>query len=262
MTGLIEPTTGNVEIGETVKVGYFSQENENLPLNKRVYDFLKEIGEVIHTVDGPLSITQVLDKFLFFKESQYSYISNLSGGEKRRLYLLSVLLKSPNILILDEPTNDLDIDTLEVLEDYLLEFKGAVIIVSHDRYFLDKTVDNILYLKENGVIEKYNGNYTEFESKQKEEEKQKEEKKVVVKNSNPKPIKMTYNERKEFETIMDDISVIEDQINELDTKINNSYMNYALVKDDIIKKEQLEKQLEEKLERWEYLSNLDEQTKR
>ena len=262
MTGLIEPTSGIVEIGETVKVGYFSQENENLPLNKRVYDFLKEIGEVIHTVDGPLSITQVLDKFLFFKESQYSYISNLSGGEKRRLYLLSVLLKSPNILILDEPTNDLDIDTLEVLEDYLLEFKGAVIIVSHDRYFLDKTVDNILYLKENGVIEKYNGNYTEFESKQKEEEKQKEEKKVVVKNSNPKPIKMTYNERKEFETIMDDISVIEDQINELDTKINNSYMNYALVKDDIIKKEQLEKQLEEKLERWEYLSNLDEQTKR
>lgn len=262
MTGLIEPTSGIVEIGETVKVGYFSQENENLPLNKRVYDFLKEIGEVIHTVDGPLSITQVLDKFLFFKESQYSYISNLSGGEKRRLYLLSVLLKSPNILILDEPTNDLDIDTLEVLEDYLLEFKGAVIIVSHDRYFLDKTVDNILYLKENGVIEKYNGNYTEFESKQKEEEKQKEEKKVVVKNSNPKPIKMTYNERKEFETIMDDISVIEDQINELDTKINNSYMNYALVKDDIKKKEQLEKQLEEKLERWEYLSNLDEQTKR
>ena len=135
MTGLIPPTTGSVEIGETVKVGYFSQENENLPLNKRVYDFLKEIGEVIHTVDGPLSITQVLDKFLFFKESQYSYISNLSGGEKRRLYLLSVLLKSPNILILDEPTNDLDIDTLEVLEDYLLEFKGAVIIVSHDRYF-------------------------------------------------------------------------------------------------------------------------------
>ena len=262
MTGLIPPTSGTVEIGETVKVGYFSQENENLPLNKRVYDFLKEIGEVIHTVDGPLSITQVLDKFLFFKESQYSYISNLSGGEKRRLYLLSVLLRSPNILILDEPTNDLDIDTLEVLEDYLLEFKGAVIIVSHDRYFLDKTVDNILYLKDNGIIEKYNGNYTDFANKQKEEEKQKEEKKVVVRQQNPKPIKMTYNERKEFETIMDDISIIEDQINELDTKINNSYMNYALVKDDIVKKEELEKKLESKLERWEYLSNLDEQSRK
>ena len=262
LMGEIKPTSGEVEIGSTVKIGYFSQENEQLPNNMRVYDFLKEKGQIINTVDGPISITEILDRFLFFKESQYSYISNLSGGEKRRLYLLSVLLKSPNILILDEPTNDLDIDTLEVLEDYLLEFKGAVIIVSHDRYFLDKTVDNILYLKENGVIEKYNGNYTEFESKQKEEEKQKEEKKVVVKNSNPKPIKMTYNERKEFETIIDDISIIEDQINELDTKINNSYMNYALVKDDIIKKEQLEKQLEEKLERWEYLSNLDEQTKR
>lgn len=264
MTGLENPSTGIVEIGETVKVGYFSQENENLPLNKRVYDFLKEIGEVIHTVDGPLSITQVLDKFLFFKESQYSYISNLSGGEKRRLYLLSVLLRSPNVLILDEPTNDLDIDTLEVLEEYLDEFKGAVIIVSHDRYFLDKTVDNILYLKENGIIEKYNGNYTDFANKQKEEEKQikeKEEKKIIKQN-NSKPIKMTYNERKEFETIMDVISQIEDEINELDTKINNSYMNYALVKDEMIKKEQLEKKLEEKLERWEYLSNLDEQSKR
>ena len=263
MTGLESPTSGIVEIGETVKVGYFSQENENLPLNKRVYDFLKEIGEVIHTVDGPLSITQVLDKFLFFKESQYSYISNLSGGEKRRLYLLSVLLKSPNVLILDEPTNDLDIDTLEVLEDYLLEFKGAVIIVSHDRYFLDKTVDNILYLKENGKLERYNGNYTDFENKQKEEEKKQFEKKVVIKqNNNSKPVKMTYNEKKEFETIMDVISQIEEEIDELDTKINNSYMNYSLVKDEMIKKEQLEKQLEEKLERWEYLSNLDEQSKR
>ena len=263
MTGLIEPTTGSIEIGETVKVGYFSQENENLPLNKRVYDFLKEIGEVIHTVDGPLSITQILDKFLFFKESQYSYISNLSGGEKRRLYLLSVLLTSPNILILDEPTNDLDIDTLEVLEEYIDEFKGAVIIVSHDRYFLDKTVDNILYLKDNGVIEKYNGNYTEFSNKQKEEEKIKEEKKIVKSsNNNPKPIKMTYNERKEFETIMDDISLIEEEIETLSNKINNSYMNYALVKDEMERKELLEKQLEEKILRWEYLSDLDEKSKK
>lgn len=264
MTGLIPPSSGNVEIGETVNVGYFSQENENLPLNKRVYDYLKEIGEVIHTVDGPLSITQVLDKFLFFKESQYSYISNLSGGEKRRLYLLSVLLTSPNVLILDEPTNDLDIDTLEVLEEYLDEFKGAVIIVSHDRYFLDKTVDNILYLKENGIIEKYNGNYTDFSNKQKEEEKTtlEKEKKVQRNNSNSKPIKMTYNEKKEFETIMDDISLIEEKIEELNQKINSSYMNYALVKDEMEEKEKLEKELELKLERWEYLSNLDEQSKK
>lgn len=262
ITGLIPPTTGTVEIGETVKIGYFSQENENLPNNKRVYDFLKEIGEVIETTDGTLSITQILDKFLFFKESQYAYISNLSGGEKRRLYLLSVLLQKPNILVLDEPTNDLDIDTLEVLEDYLEQFKGAVIIVSHDRYFLDKTVDNILYLKDNGIIERYNGNYTEFSNKLKVEEKNKEEKKTNKINLNPKPVKMTFNEKKEFSTIMDDISNIEEQIKNLDDKINNSYMNYSLVKDEMDKKKILEDELNKKLERWEYLSELDEQSKK
>ena len=258
MTGLESPTTGNIEIGETVKIGYFSQENENLPMNKRVYDFLKEIGEVIHTVEGPLSITQILDKFLFFKESQYSFISNLSGGEKRRLYLLSVLLKSPNILLLDEPTNDLDIDTLEVLEEYLDEFKGAVIIVSHDRYFLDKTVDTILYLKDGGNLERYNGNYSEFMRNKKEEEKEIEIKKV--KPNNPKPVRMTFNEKKEFETIMDEITSIEEEIERLNTLINNSYMNYSLVKDEIQKKEELEKLLEQKIERWEYLSELFEKS--
>lgn len=262
ITGLIPPTTGTVEIGETVKIGYFSQENENLPNNKRVYDFLKEIGEVIETTEGTLSITQILDKFLFFKESQYAFISNLSGGEKRRLYLLSVLLQKPNILVLDEPTNDLDIDTLEVLEDYLEQFKGAVIIVSHDRYFLDKTVDNILYLKDNGIIERYNGNYTEFSNKLKVEEKNKEEKKTNKINLNPKPVKMTFNEKKEFSTIMDEISNIEEQIKNLDDKINNSYMNYSLVKDEMDKKKILEDELNKKLERWEYLSELDEQSKK
>lgn len=262
ITGLIPPTTGTVEIGETVKIGYFSQENENLPNNKRVYDFLKEIGEVIETTEGTLSITQILDKFLFFKESQYAFISNLSGGEKRRLYLLSVLLQKPNILVLDEPTNDLDIDTLEVLEDYLEQFKGAVIIVSHDRYFLDKTVDNILYLKDNGIIERYNGNYTEFSNKLKVEEKNKEEKKTNKINLNPKLVKMTFNEKKEFSTIMDDISNIEEQIKNLDKKINNSYMNYSLVKDEMDKKKILEDELNKKLERWEYLSELDEQSKK
>ncbi len=263
MTGLEQPSYGTVEIGETVKIGYFSQENENLPLNKRVYDFLKEIGEVIQTVDGPLSITQILDKFLFFKESQYSYISNLSGGEKRRLYLLSVLLKSPNVLILDEPTNDLDIETLEVLEQYLDEFKGAVITVSHDRYFVDKTVDTILYLKDNGVIEQYNGNYSDFNNKQKEEEKIKEEKKIKQNNNsnNNIKVKMTYKEKKEFETIEDEITSIEEEIQSLDKKINESYMNYSLVKDEIVRKEQLEIELLEKMERWEYLSELDAKSK-
>ena len=261
LTGLIEPNSGSVEIGETVKVGYFSQENEYLPGDKRVYDFLKEKGEIIHTTDGTLSITQVLDKFLFFKESQYSYINKLSGGEKRRLYLLSVLLTSPNILVLDEPTNDLDIETLEVLEQYIEDFKGAVIIVSHDRYFLDKTVDKILYLKEDGIIETYMGNYTDFEKNKKEESKEVEIKKDT-RNNSPKQVRMTYNEKKEFETIMDDISLLEEEIEKLNNKINDSYMNYALVKDDMERKEQLEKKLEEKILRWEYLSNLDLSTKR
>ena len=226
----------------------------------RVYDFLKEKGQIINTVDGPISITEILDRFLFFKESQYSYISKLSGGEKRRLYLLSVLISSPNVLILDEPTNDLDIETLEVLEQYLDDFNGAVITVSHDRYFLDKTVDKILNIKENGIVDIYMGNYSDFERKVKDEVKIVEKK--VLKQEKLVKVKMTFNEKKEYETIEDEIMNIEKQINDLNEIINNSYMNYALVKEEIEKKEQLEKLLDEKINRWDYLSNLDELTRK
>lgn len=260
LMGETKPTSGEVEIGSTVKIGYFSQENEQLPNNMRVYDFLKEKGQIINTVDGPISITEILDRFLFFKESQYSYISKLSGGEKRRLYLLSVLISSPNVLILDEPTNDLDIETLEVLEQYLDDFNGAVITVSHDRYFLDKTVDKILNIKENGIVDIYMGNYSDFERKVKDEVKIVEKK--VLKQEKLVKVKMTFNEKKEYETIEDEIMNIEKQINDLNEIINNSYMNYALVKEEIEKKEQLEKLLDEKINRWDYLSNLDELTKK
>ena len=260
LMGEIKPTSGEVEIGSTVKIGYFSQENEQLPNNMRVYDFLKEKGQIINTVDGPISITEILDRFLFFKESQYSYISKLSGGEKRRLYLLSVLISSPNVLILDEPTNDLDIETLEVLEQYLDDFNGAVITVSHDRYFLDKTVDKILNIKENGIVDIYMGNYSDFERKVKDEVKIVEKK--VIKQEKQVKVKMTFNEKKEYETIEDEIMNIEKQIHDLNDIINNSYMNYALVRDEIEKKEQLEKLLDEKINRWDYLSNLDELTKK
>ena len=260
LMGETKPTSGEVEIGSTVKIGYFSQENEQLPNNMRVYDFLKEKGQIINTVDGPISITEILDRFLFFKESQYSYISKLSGGEKRRLYLLSVLISSPNVLILDEPTNDLDIETLEVLEQYLDDFNGAVITVSHDRYFLDKTVDKILNIKENGIVDIYMGNYSDFERKVKDEVKIVEKK--VLKQEKQVKVKMTFNEKKEYETIEDEIMNIEKQINDLNEIINNSYMNYALVRDEIEKKEQLEKLLDEKINRWDYLSNLDELTKK
>lgn len=260
LMGETKPTSGEVEIGSTVKIGYFSQENEQLPNNMRVYDFLKEKGQIINTVDGPISITEILDRFLFFKESQYSYISKLSGGEKRRLYLLSVLISSPNVLILDEPTNDLDIETLEVLEQYLDDFNGAVITVSHDRYFLDKTVDKILNIKENGIVDIYMGNYSDFERKVKDEVKIVEKK--VIKQEKQVKVKMTFNEKKEYETIEDEIMNIEKQINDLNEIINNSYMNYALVREEIEKKEQLEKLLDEKINRWDYLSNLDELTKK
>lgn len=258
LMGIVKPDQGTIDSGETVKIGYFSQENEQLPLNKRVYDFLKEKATNIVTIDGILSVTQVLEKFLFFGDNQYTFIDKLSGGEKRRLYLLSVLITSPNILLLDEPTNDLDIETLEVLEEYLDNFDGAVIVVSHDRYFLDKVVDKILYLNESGNVEKYQGNYSQFLQNKKEESRPniiQSSKKV---NEN-KTIRMTFNEKQEFATIMDDISFLEEHIKELDNVINNSYQNYSLVKEQINEKEQLEKELEIKINRWEYLSNLNDQ---
>lgn len=263
LTKQIEPDSGEVIIGETVKIGYFSQENENLPKDKRVYDFLKEKGERIETIDGSISITQILEKFLFFKESQYAYINKLSGGEKRRLYLLSVLVTSPNVLILDEPTNDLDIETLEALEEYLDTFKGAVITVSHDRYFLDKVCDKILSLNENGYIKVFQGNYSEYEQSEKDikREEKKVPKQTEKKEVKPKT-KLSYKEKQEFDTILDDIANIEDKIKELDNIINNSYQNYSLVKNEMLEKESLEKMLEEKMERWEYLALMDEQSKK
>lgn len=263
LTKQIEPDSGEVIIGETVKIGYFSQENENLPKDKRVYDFLKEKGERIETIDGTISITQILEKFLFFKESQYAYINKLSGGEKRRLYLLSVLVTSPNVLILDEPTNDLDIETLEALEEYLETFKGAVITVSHDRYFLDKVCDKILSLNEGGYIKVFQGNYSEYEQSEKDikREEKKVPKQTEKKEVKPKT-KLSYKEKQEFDTILDDIANIEDKIKELDNIINNSYQNYSLVKNEMLEKESLEKLLEEKMERWEYLALMDEQSKR
>ena len=256
-----EPDSGSVVIGETVKIGYFSQENEKLPLEKRVYDFLKEKGEVIETVDGTLSITQILEKFLFFKESQYAYISKLSGGERRRLYLLSILVTSPNVLILDEPTNDLDIETLEALEEYLNIFKGAVITVSHDRYFLDKVVD-MIYLVDEGCVTKYQGNYSDYEENDKKNKKiEKKEQGKNISNEQPKQkVKMTFKEKREYETILDEISHLEDRIKELDNIINNSYQNYSLVKEEMKEKEMVEQKLEEKMNRWEYLSLLDEKS--
>lgn len=261
LTGALKPDTGEVIIGETVKIGYFTQENEALPLNMRVYDFIKDIAEVIQTVDGTMSVTQILEKFLFYGESQYSPIAKLSGGEKRRLYLLSVLVTSPNILILDEPTNDLDIETLEVLEDYLDTFKGAVITVSHDRYFLDRVVDKILYIHD-GKVDTYMGNYSYYLETKKMESKTNDYPKVQKQEKKEKVVKMTYKEQKEFETILDDISIIEEKINKLDEVISANYANYEVSKVAMEEKDILEEELMNKMERWEYLSELSERGKK
>ena len=261
LTGALKPDTGEVIIGETVKIGYFTQENEALPLNMRVYDFIKDIAEVIQTVDGTMSVTQILEKFLFYGESQYSPIAKLSGGEKRRLYLLSVLVSSPNILILDEPTNDLDIETLEVLEDYLDTFKGAVITVSHDRYFLDRVVDKILYIHD-GRVDTYMGNYSYYLEIKKVESKTNDYPKAQKQEKKEKVVKMTYKEQKEFETILDDISIIEEKINKLDEVISANYANYEVSKVAMEEKDILEEELMNKMERWEYLSELSERGKK
>ena len=261
LTGALKPDTGEVIIGETVKIGYFTQENEALPLNMRVYDFIKDIAEVIQTVDGTMSVTQILEKFLFYGESQYSPIAKLSGGEKRRLYLLSVLVSSPNILILDEPTNDLDIETLEVLEDYLDTFKGAVITVSHDRYFLDRVVDKILYIHD-GKVDTYMGNYSYYLETKKVESKTNDYPKAQKQEKKEKVVKMTYKEQKEFETILDDISIIEEKINKLDEVISANYANYEVSKVAMEEKDILEEELMNKMERWEYLSELSERGKK
>ena len=165
ITGQIQPDSGSVEIGDTVHIGYFMQENEPLDENQTVLEFVRSIGEYVQTVDGKATASQMCEKFLFPPKQQWTPIRKLSGGEKRRLYLLSVLMSAPNVLILDEPTNDLDIETLEVLEDYLDGFAGIVITVSHDRYFLDRTVDRIFAFEAGGHLTQYEGGYSDYKEK-------------------------------------------------------------------------------------------------
>ncbi|HKM21781.1 MAG TPA: ABC-F family ATP-binding cassette domain-containing protein, partial [Lachnospiraceae bacterium] len=229
LTGKVQPDSGNIDIGVTVKIGYFSQENEALDENKRVIDYIRDTAEFIPTKDGVITASQMCEKFLFDGDLQYSQIAKLSGGEKRRLYLLKILMEAPNLLILDEPTNDLDIQTLTVLEDYLQSFEGIVVAVSHDRYFLDKLAGRILAFVENGVIKQYEGNYTDYRNVVLNEDvsgtqndatgsknsNQLTSTESVSKSTWKKPdnrIKFSYQEKKDYETIDADISELEDKI--------------------------------------------------
>lgn len=252
VSGIKKPLSGKIEIGQTIKIGYFRQENYVLDNNIRAIDYISNIASVVKTKKGTISATQMLENFLF---DPYTYISKLSGGEKRRLLLLGVLMGSPNVLLFDEPTNDLDITTLRILEDYLNDFEGIVIIASHDRYLLDKVVDTIFVI-ENG-FNRYNGNYSTYLDiiKNIKNLSNKSIDKNTPKQEKVKKIKLTFNETKEYETILDVIDKIEIKIKELENKINEFYSDYSKYKEYSLEKERLEKELEEKMLRWEYLSD-------
>lgn len=260
MTGITSADTGEVIIGETVKLGYFSQNNESLDENKRAIDYIKSIAEVIKTKNGNISASQMLENFLF--SEPYIPISKLSGGEKRRLALLGVLMGSPNILLLDEPTNDLDITTLTLLENYLEEFVGAVLIISHDRYFLDKVVNKVYVLEDDLRWKQFNGGYTDYLETKKDIIIEKVQKENKVERQKEKKIKLTFLEQKEFETIESETEKISEKINEVQKQIDENITDYYKTKDLYLEKEKLEKELEEKFARWEYLSEIDRLSKK
>lgn len=278
ITGKVSPDSGWVETGDTIKIGCFMQENEFPDENIRVIDHVKNIGEYVTTVDGKITASQMCEKFLFTPDMQYTTIAKLSGGEKRRLYLLSVLMESPNVLILDEPTNDLDIETLTTLEDYIDHFVGMVITVSHDRYFLDRIVDRIFAFEGNGKISQYEGGFSDYlekavakgvtdrfgtllgeedkassnESDLSIKQKWKEEKK------NNQRLKFSYAEQKEFETIDDDIAKLETKLAQIDGDILKFATDSGRLNELTREREQVEEALNVKMERWVYLNELAE----
>ena len=268
INGIVKPDTGSVEIGQTIKIGYFSQENEYMDHSMKVIEYVKEFGEYVTTSEGKITASAMLERFLFDGAMQYSKIEKLSGGEKRRLYLLGVLMSSPNVLILDEPTNDLDIQTLTILEDYLDRFDGIVIVVSHDRYFLDRTVRRIFSFEGNAHIRQFEGGYSDYLIR-KELEKEPEVTTVPKKDktegsakntwkSGNKKLKFSYKEQREYETIDDDIAGLEEKIELLDKQMELNATNSVKLKELLEEKEKVETQLEEKMDRWVYLNDLNE----
>ena len=253
--GQIQPDSGTVKIGETVKIGYFAQQNEVFDDNQRVIDYIKDFGERVYTADHEeITASQMLERFLFFKEEQYKPISKCSGGEKRRLYLCSILMSAPNILILDEPTNDLDTDTMTILEDYLDHFEGAVMAVSHDRYFLDKIADRLFVFDNHkiSIVQKTYSDYLDELDKKKEPVSSPKEIKEVKKNTN----RLTYNEKKELASIEEEMPELETKIQELEEELN-TLSDYAKIKEISDLLEANRNRLEEIENRWLELSEKD-----
>ena len=268
INGIVKPDTGNIESGQTIRIGYFSQENEYMDHSMKVIDYVKEVGEYIATSDGKITAAQMLENFLFEGALQYQKIEKLSGGEKRRLYLLRVLMSAPNVLILDEPTNDLDIQTLTILEDYLDRFDGIIIVVSHDRYFLDRVVNRIFSFEGNGDVRQFEGGYSDYLIRKELEKEPEESRENVKKEKNSsskatwkqreKKLKFTYKEQREFETIDDDIAKLEEKIESLDEEMAKNATNSVKLGELMKAKEDAEAMLEEKMERWVYLNDLNE----
>lgn len=275
IAGRIKPVSGRVIHGQTVKIGYYSQEIENSPQSgiaymnpkSRVIDYIRDTAEYVKTRDGQISASQMLEKFLFTGEDQYGLIEKLSGGEKRRLNLLRVLMEAPNVLILDEPTNDLDIMTLTILEDYLDNFEGIVIIVSHDRYFLDRTVRRIFAFEGNGKIRQYEGGYTDYSIKCREQndvgeeiktEKENIKTKEKYKPQREKKLKFSYQEQKEYETIEEAVAALEEKISQIEKDMERYATDFIELNKLVQEKEMTENQLQEKMDRWMYLEELNE----
>lgn len=262
ISGSHEPDGGYVEIGDTVKIGYFTQEIKNMNPEERVIDYVRDIAEFLPTKTGKISASKMLERFLFTSDMQYTRIEKLSGGEKRRLYLLSILMKAPNILILDEPTNDLDISTLTVLEDYIDGFDGIVITVSHDRYFLDRVVDRILAFDGHGNINQYEGGYTDYRNKISatlEPVNESKEVKVKTDKSQERKRKLSYNEKREYETIDEEIAELESKIEDIEKGIAEKSSDYSELNRLMEEKAELESELEKKMDRWVYLNELVEE---
>lgn len=266
--GLLEPDSGTIVRGDTVKIGYFSQESfigEEFDPSVKAVDYIRSISQEIQTPEGTLSASQMMEKFLFPSELQYTEIGRLSGGERRRLYLLRVLMEAPNVLVLDEPTNDLDIETLAVLEDYLESFPGVVIAVSHDRYFLDKLMNHVFVLAGNGEVRHYIGGYADYRADVAEQERIKKQSTASVSNGEKRDgrnqrekLKFSFKEQREYEQIDQVIAELEEKIEETEQQIRSNSSDYTALQQLTQEKEELEKQLAQKMERWVYLNDLAE----
>ena len=259
IAGELAPDSGTVDIGATVKIGHFSQEGRDLDLNQRVYDFIHDIADEVRTDEGTFTANQMMERFMFPGDLQSVPIGRLSGGERRRLYLLSVLMEAPNVLLLDEPTNDLDVMTLSILEDYLQGFPGPILVVSHDRFFLDKLAESVFEVRD-GEILRYTGNWSDWQRKRREEEApaKAEKPKTAVERPRERKLKFTFKEQMEFDTIDDDIAALESQLAACQAAQGRCGSDYVKLQELQAQQEELEAKLEEKTERWVYLNELKE----